>query len=94
MDAKRCFFNNYVKYICSAYHMVPGLHFQNFWHEPCIPCSSLVNINKIEISWEGNYKNLQKKIILKNHQKKSVIPYTILTGFTFIANFILCWLYL
>ena len=25
-------FNNYV---CSASHMRPGLHFQNFWREPC-----------------------------------------------------------
>ena len=64
MDAKRCFFNNYVKYICSAYHMVPGLHFQNVQHEPCIPCSSLANINKIE-----KFKFLEKEKT-KTYRKK------------------------
>ena len=29
MDAKICIFNNYVKYVCSASYMVPGLHFKN-----------------------------------------------------------------
>ena len=72
----------YVKYVhCSAPHMVPGLQFQN---EPCTPCSSLANLNKIEkviFLDEETTKTYRKKSFWKIAVKKSVIPHTIITGF-------------